>query len=58
MVAIRDGHVYLTDSNIGTRDRTLTPVSDSGLTGNVVMQLSDDPHCIAVFETKPNIPSA
>ncbi len=25
-VAIRDGHVYLTDSNIGTRgDRTLTP---------------------------------
>lgn len=55
-VAIRDGHVYLTDSNIGPRgDRTLSAVFRFRLDEHdVVMQrpLSGDPHCIAVFETK------
>ena len=55
-VAIRGGHVYLTDSSIGTRDdRTLSAVFRFRLDErNVVMQssLSEDPHCIAVFETE------
>lgn len=55
-VAIRDGYVYLTDSNIGMRDeRTLSAVFRFRLDEqNVQMQhpLSDDPHCIAVLETE------
>ena len=55
-VAIHGGSVYLTDSSIGARDdRTLSAVFRFRLDEHgVVMKrpLSEDPHCVAVFETE------
>lgn len=55
-VALRDRYVYLTDSHIGTRgDRTLSAVFRFRLDEQDVMMrrpLSEDPHCVAVFETE------